>query len=188
MRIIAGRLKGRRLRSPTWPGLRPSSDRLRETLFNILSDRVLGALVLDACAGTGAIGFEALSRGAQAVTFVDQDQRAVALIAEHAARFGVANRCEIVCGAMPSVIADGSDARFHLILLDPPYDDPRIGAILSAVGGRLAQEGLLVLEGARRSSAPTVAGLEAVRRVVSGGSTLDFYRATAAVVGPEYGT
>ena len=62
MRIVAGALKGRRLRSPGWPGLRPTADRLRETLFNVLGERVCGAEVLDACAGTGALGLEALSR------------------------------------------------------------------------------------------------------------------------------
>src|SRR6516164_4004443 len=80
MRIVAGEFKGRRLKSPTWDGLRPTSDRLRETLFNILGGAVAGARVLDGYAGTGAIGIEALSRGAAEVTFVEQDRRAIRLI------------------------------------------------------------------------------------------------------------
>src|SRR6185436_19949314 len=80
MRVIAGTLKGRRLSSPDWPGLRPTSDKLRETLFNVLGPRVAGARVLDGCAGTGAVGIEALSRGAAHVTFVERDRRAAALI------------------------------------------------------------------------------------------------------------
>ena len=76
MRIIAGRLKGRRVASPSWEGLRPTSDRLRETLFNVLAPRVEGARVLDVFAGTGALGFEALSRGAAHVVFVESDRRA----------------------------------------------------------------------------------------------------------------
>ena len=71
MRIIAGELKGRRLKTPKWDGLRPTSDKLRETLFNVVAPRVAGARVLDHYAGTGAIGIEALSRGAAHVTFVD---------------------------------------------------------------------------------------------------------------------
>ena len=71
MRVIAGALKGRLLRSPAWEGLRPTSDRLRETLFNILAGRVDGGRFLDVCAGTGAVGIEALSRGAAWVTFVE---------------------------------------------------------------------------------------------------------------------
>ena len=80
MRIIAGTLKGRRLETPDWEGLRPTSDRLRETLFNVLAPRIGGAHVLDGYAGTGAIGIEALSRGAAHVTFVEQDPRAQRLI------------------------------------------------------------------------------------------------------------
>ena len=81
MRIIAGRLKGRRLDAPTWEGLRPTSDKLRETLFNVLAARMPGARLLDGFAGTGAVGLEALSRGAAHVTFVERDPRACRLIA-----------------------------------------------------------------------------------------------------------
>src|SRR5229473_2384951 len=80
MRVIAGSLKGRRLKAPGWDGLRPTSDKLRETLFNVIGARVQGARVLDGYAGTGAIGIEALSRGAAHVTFVERDRRAVKLI------------------------------------------------------------------------------------------------------------
>src|SRR5574338_1316651 len=76
VRVIAGTLKGRTLKAPTWPGLRPTSDRLRETLFNVLAPRMQGARVLDVYAGTGAVGIEALSRGAADVTFVENDRRA----------------------------------------------------------------------------------------------------------------
>ena len=83
LRIIAGALKGRRLKTPTWEGLRPTSDRLRETLFNVLAGRLPGARVLDGFAGTGALGIEAMSRGAASVTFIEEDRRAQALIAEN---------------------------------------------------------------------------------------------------------
>src|SRR5919106_919858 len=89
MRVIAGRFKGRRLKNPSWEGLRPTSDKLRETLFNIVAPRIAGARVLDGFAGTGALGIEALSRGAAHVTFVEQDPRAVRLIEENLAACGV---------------------------------------------------------------------------------------------------
>ena len=178
MRIITGTLKGRRLSSPTWPELRPTSDRLRETLFNILGDRVLEATVLDACAGTGALGFEALSRGAVAVTFIDRDRRATDFISDHATRFGVTDRCSVICATIPPVDRDRLSTPFDLVLLDPPYDAPEIGDILSSVGVCLTETGVLVLENDRRAVTPVVRGLEAVRRVVSGGSRLDFYRST----------
>src|SRR5712691_8497746 len=75
VRVIAGTLKGRRLKTPSWDGLRPTSDKLRETLFNILAPRVEGARVVDGYAGTGALGLEAISRGAAHVMFVDDDRR-----------------------------------------------------------------------------------------------------------------
>src|SRR3954470_23164061 len=90
MRVIAGTYKGRRLKTPSWDGLRPTSDKLRETLFNILAPRVAGARVLDVYAGTGAVGIEALSRGASAVTFIELDRRAQALIEENLQRCGIA--------------------------------------------------------------------------------------------------
>src|SRR5258705_8115826 len=89
MRVIAGSLRGRRLKTPTWDGLRPTSDKLRETLFNILAPQVADARVLDAFAGTGALGIEAISRGARDVTFIEQDDRALALIKENLTHCGI---------------------------------------------------------------------------------------------------
>jgi 16S rRNA (guanine966-N2)-methyltransferase len=176
MRVIAGTLKGRRLRSPQWSGLRPTSDRLRETLFNVLGDRVRGASVLDACAGTGAVGIEALSRGARTVVFIESDRRATALIIQNLKACGRTEPCTVICGVLPGRLtrSDVLD-RFDLILLDPPYADLKIGAILAGVGGSLATDGCLVLERTRRSRTPIVAGLRHVRMVTSGDSVLDFY-------------
>jgi 16S rRNA (guanine966-N2)-methyltransferase len=183
MRVIAGRLKGRRLKTPTWDGLRPSSDKLRETLFNILAPRVVGARVLDGYAGTGAIGIEAVSRGARRATLVDDDRRAQALIAENLAVCGVENLCVII----PAEVAEALDtlqARpafepFDIVVLDPPYAPERRGdleAILRSAGGLLARNGVIVLEHARRDAAPGTAGdLVRTRTVDSGDSTLSFY-------------
>ena len=178
MRIIAGSLKGRRLRSPRWAGLRPTSDRLRETLFNIVGDRVRDAMVMDGCAGTGAIGLEALSRGAAEVVFVERDQRAARLVAENLARCGIEERGTIVRGALPGVLRRrDAPGVFDLILLDPPYeyDERGISTMLSALAGRLADGGCLVLERARRADTPQVGGLTHLRRVTSGDSVLEFY-------------
>src|SRR5688572_11776067 len=98
MRIIAGEYKGRRLLAPTWTGLRPTSDKLRETLFNILAPRIEGARVVDGFAGTGAVGLEALSRGAGGVLFIERDRRAAALVARNLAACGVEGRYTIECG------------------------------------------------------------------------------------------
>ena len=177
MRVITGAFKGRRLRSPTWNGLRPTSDRLRETLFNVLGDRVVDRVVLDACAGTGAIGIEALSRGARSVVFVESDRRAVALIEENLALCGATDTARVVAGALPGILDRRADvsAGFDLILVDPPYDDPRIDAILSALSVRLAPGGRLVLERTRRAQTPLVPELMHLRSVRSGNSVLELY-------------
>ena len=123
MRIIAGELKGRRLSSPKWEGLRPTSDKLRETLFNVVAQRVPEARVLDLYAGTGAIGIEALSRGAVHVTFVDKDVRARKLIEENLPRCGVSDRYVII--RTPQSLPAES---FDLVVLDPPYAEPDLSS------------------------------------------------------------
>src|SRR5262245_52825187 len=175
MRIVAGSLKGRRLDTPTWDGLRPTSDKLRETLFNILAPRIQGARVLDGFAGTGAIGIEALSRGAAHVTFVEQDRRAQALIADNLAHCGVADGYVMIRASVARAPADLHAASFDIMIFDPPYEH-QPSATLDAAADRLAPNGLLVLEHARRHAAPESAGrLARTRQVVSGDSALTFY-------------
>ncbi len=174
MRVIAGRLKGRRLKAPTWDGLRPTSDRLRETLFNILATRMDGALVLDGCAGTGAVGIEALSRGAAHVTFIDQDRRATALVASNLEICGVSDGYTIRTGEVARVLASVPDLRFDLVFLDPPYAAAGIDMAVAASAAHLKPGGLLVLERATRSAMPDLGPLVHVRDVKSGDSTLTF--------------
>ncbi len=184
MRVIAGKYKGRRLDSPSWDGLRPTSDKLRETLFNVLAPRVTGARVLDAYAGTGALGIEALSRGAAAAVFVERDRRAQALVAANLARCGIADGCAIIradvaraFASLRDEIARGAREPFDLVLLDPPYDQG-VDAALTAAGELLAANGLLVLEHARRSPPPERAGrLTRVRELPAGDSALAFFSA-----------
>jgi 16S rRNA (guanine966-N2)-methyltransferase len=176
LRVIAGSLKGRRLKAPTWEGLRPTSDKLRETLFNILAPRIRGARVLDGYAGTGAIGIEAISRGAAMVTFVERDRRAQALIAENLAHCGVESGYAIIRETVARAIDDcGVTKAFEIVLLDPPYDQ-QPDAVMAAAGELLTPHGVLVLEHARRQVAPEAAGsLVRVREVASGSSALAFY-------------
>jgi 16S rRNA (guanine966-N2)-methyltransferase len=176
MRVIAGTFKGRRLKAPTWEGLRPTSDKLRETLFNILAPRIEGARVLDGFAGTGAVGIEALSRGAAHVTFVESDRRATALIEQNLAACGVERDYSIEKGTVESALRRLPDGeRFDLIVLDPPYDAPALSEALAAAAQRLAPDGLLVLERATRRNPDTPPSLIRSRDVKSGDSTLTFY-------------
>jgi 16S rRNA (guanine966-N2)-methyltransferase len=178
MRVIAGSLKGRRLKAPDWDGLRPTSDKLRETLFNILATRVSGARVVDAYAGTGAVGIEAISRGAHEVTFVEHDRRAQALIVANLAHCGIATGYNIVRSGALRAFESFAPGAFDVILLDPPYaaTEAEVAGVLAAAGETLVPDGLVVLERGRRQPAPDAAGrLGRSRDVVSGHSALTFY-------------
>lgn len=175
MRVIAGTLKGRRLDTPEWPGLRPTSDRLRETLFNVLAPRIEGARFLDGFAGTGAVGIEALSRGASHVTFVEQDRRAQRLIETNLGRCGVNDRYAIIRAGFAGA-AQRLDAAFDVLFLDPPYGAAELVGALTAAAPLVTRDGLLVIEHARRDAAPEeIAGLTRTRDLVSGDSALAFY-------------
>lgn len=176
MRIIAGTNRGRQLKAPTWDGLRPTSDKLRETLFNIIAQRVPGARVLDVFAGTGAIALEALSRGAEAATCIEHDRRAWLLIADNRDRCGEAERCIIVRTAaefaLSTPVAGGP---FDIVILDPPYDYATLDRAVASAAGQRAPGGMLVLEHASRVAPPAPAGLVVTRTVTSGDSALTFY-------------
>ena len=173
MRVIAGRYKGRRLKAPTWEGLRPTSDKLRETLFNILAPRIDGARVFDGYAGTGAVGIEALSRGARHVTFVEQDGRATSLIRGNVASCDAGADYTIEAGDVATLLRRHS-AAFDLIWLDPPYESDSFEALVAAAGA-LAAGGLVVLERATRHQPDVPDSLVRIRDVKSGDSTLTFF-------------
>jgi 16S rRNA (guanine(966)-N(2))-methyltransferase RsmD len=176
MRIIAGSHKGRKLKTPKWAGLRPTSDKLRETLFNIVQARVDGARVLDVFSGTGAVALEALSRGAASATCVENDRRAAALIAENAALCREQHRCAIIrdvaSRALQRPVPGGP---FDIVVLDPPYDYADLEAAVAGAGAQRAEGGIVVLEHATRVTPPRPAGLTLTRTVTSGDSALTFY-------------
>jgi 16S rRNA (guanine(966)-N(2))-methyltransferase RsmD len=176
MRIIAGTHKGRTLKTPKWEGLRPTSDKLRETLFNILAPRVEGARVLDVFAGTGAVALEALSRGAAAATCIESDRRAAKLIEANATLCGELNRCaiirDVVERALQRPVPGGP---FDIIVLDPPYEYGPLEDAVRQAGSQRAVDGIVVLEHATRVTPPAAAGLALTRTVKSGDSALTFY-------------
>jgi 16S rRNA (guanine966-N2)-methyltransferase len=177
MRIIAGSLKGRRLDAPTWPGLRPTSDKLRETLFNVLGDRVVGARVVDGYAGTGAVGLEALSRGAAHVTFVENDRRAGRLIEANLEHCGVIERYAIIRVDLARAAPQPPLTPVDIMFLDPPYGSRLLHAALEHAD-RLSTAGTrIVIEHAKRDAPPARAGaLVLTRDLVSGDSGLAFYQ------------
>src|SRR6185436_17767179 len=184
MRVISGKFRGRKLKSPPSLGTRPTSDRLRETLFNILAPRIEGARFLDLCAGSGAVGIEALSRGAEHVTFVDQSQEMCALIESNL------NSLEIARSEYRVVLADTSGylhrhvkngARpFDKIFFDPPYVTD-YEALLNFIGEHSTQiletDGIVIVEHHKKKLLPTqFNALTRYRELRQGDSALSFYR------------
>jgi 16S rRNA (guanine966-N2)-methyltransferase len=176
MRIVAGEWRGRTLKSPSWEGVRPTSDRLRETLFNILGPSIRGARVLDGFAGTGAIGIEALSRGAAWVCFVDADRRAVALVEANLASLDADRRYAIIRADVGHLSGACGDDAFDFAIFDPPYAADAAASALDAASP-LPGAGLrVVIEHATRHAPPARhAGFALARTVTAGDSALSFY-------------
>jgi 16S rRNA (guanine966-N2)-methyltransferase len=154
LRIIAGEWRGRRLRFPDVPGIRPTPDRVRETLFNWLGARVQGRRGLDLFAGSGALGLEALSRGAASVEFIEQDTAATGalerLLAEWGARAARVRRADAL-----SFLA-GTPQPFDLVFLDPPFDSGLLVPAAQRLDARgwLAPHALVYVECAGRVKLP----------------------------------
>ena len=135
-RIIGGRHRGRRLHFPDVPGLRPSPDRVRETLFNWLGNDVPGARCLDLFAGSGALGLEALSRGAAAVSFVDRSRAATDAIAGHLATLHLTERGRVVTASAEDYVASTGVAAYDIVFLDPPFADNAWERLCTLLDGR----------------------------------------------------
>lgn len=130
LRIIAGSLKGRNFNAPKGGDtVRPISDRVKESLFDILAARFGEAKILDMYSGTGAIGFEAISRGAQSVLYVEKDPRNVKLIYENAEKLGVTDKISVLKGSIPEIITK-IRGKFNVIFIDPPFPTETIFEIL----------------------------------------------------------
>jgi len=139
LRIVGGRHRGRRLRFPAGVEIRPTPDRVRETLFNWLQPRIADARVLDLFAGSGALGIEALSRGAGHVTFVERDRRAASAIDTVLKDWQEPAATVAVADALTWLAAPRAGAPFDIVFLDPPYD----AAVLAAAAEGLASRGWL---------------------------------------------
>ncbi len=179
LRVIAGEAGGRVLRTPAGTTTRATSGRLREALFAMLEAAGVDFTnVLDLYAGSGALGIEALSRGAGACTFVEQDARAIEVIRANVASVGFEERSRVWRGRVGSWRPAGGEA-YTLVLADPPYDDAASsGAIERSVRGSLATNAVLVVEHAARRAAPSaLVGLPLWRDRRQGEGAVAIYRA-----------
>ncbi len=150
MRIIAGQFKGRRLWSPIHGLVRPTSERVREAVFDVLGPHILASRVLDLFAGTGAFGFEALSRGASHVSFVERNSSAAQTIKRNAEKLGVRERVSVRIGGAAQALNSHVEAKesFTVVFMDPPYDTNDLDHIWRqrALRRVLSQDAVLVVE------------------------------------------
>ncbi|MGH9797711.1 MAG: 16S rRNA (guanine(966)-N(2))-methyltransferase RsmD [Candidatus Polarisedimenticolia bacterium] len=186
MRLTGGEGRGRPLRGPRGTAVRPTADRVREALFDVLGARFEGSDFLDGFAGTGAVGIEALSRGARLVTFLEKDRLMLRLIATNLEVGEWQGEPEIVPGDVTHSVHILLDRgrRFEVIFLDPPYDRPAGPALLEAAAGLLASSGILVIEHRAAEPAEPGSALRAVRSYRHGDTALTTFARPEDDVGP----
>jgi 16S rRNA (guanine(966)-N(2))-methyltransferase RsmD len=197
MRIIAGSLRSRSLEAPPGLNTRPTSDRLRETLFNVLAPRIVGAVFLDLYAGSGAVGMEALSRGAAQVECVERAPAALKILRGNLEKLGLTAGFHIHAAAVATWMRRASSAdpkperreepaRYEIVFLDPPYDAAEEYAatlgLLGGVAARLLADGAVVIAEHRRKEAleDCYGALERTRILKQGDAALSFYAARPA--------
>ncbi|APE31211.1 16S rRNA (guanine(966)-N(2))-methyltransferase RsmD [Halomonas aestuarii] len=171
LRLIGGEYRRRRLPVPDHPGLRPTPDRVRETLFNWLAAATPGARVLDLFAGTGALGLEALSRGAREAVFVERDPRVARQLAENLETLGATGRSQLVTAEAQAFLA-GAPSPFSLVFLDPPFHQGLAAPCCAALeAGWLADDAMVYLETESTLDPEVPAGWTLQREVRAGDST-----------------
>jgi 16S rRNA (guanine(966)-N(2))-methyltransferase RsmD len=182
VRVIGGVYRSRRLRAVEGQDVQPTSDRLRETLFNILGANVRDCRFLDLCAGSGAVGIEALSRGARQAVFVEQSRRACAVIEANLRALGITDQASVICRDVIAALKQlaSETAPFDLIFFDPPYASGLYSTVLSDLGESLvlADEGIIVVEHRAKTPPQSDYGrLKMFRQLKQGESALAFYKA-----------
>jgi len=172
MRVIAGEFRSRKLKTLAGLDTRPTPDRLRETLFSILAPRIAGVTFLDAYAGTGAVGIEALSRGAAHAIFVEKNRAAVDVIRENLGTLGIENRAEVYTGKAVWVL---ERLAADIVFLDPPYELEREYAQVLALLGTRKSELVIVQHASRFALGEEYGALRRSRVVKQGDNSLSFY-------------
>ncbi len=182
MRIIAGQFKGRKLFTPESDAIRPTSDRTRESIFNLLmhgayaGENIIGCHVLDLCCGTGALGLEALSRGARIATFIDKHKLSIELAKKNALHCGVTQQSFFV-QADAANLPPAREAA-HLVLMDAPYATPLLAPAYASLvrGGWLMPSALMVAEQERGANVPTLDGATVIDDRQYGKARIVIYR------------
>ncbi len=178
MRIIAGTARGRTFDAPTGMDTRPTLDRVRENVFNILQMKARGAQVLDLFSGSGAMAFEAISRGAASAVLVDHDRNAHATELRNATKLNMADKCRILhCDWQQAVrTLQTENARIDLVFLDPPYAMHDLSGVMAALRPILAEDAVLLLEHDAKSFPSTADGFELYDSRKYGIAGVSFFR------------
>lgn len=174
LRLIAGEFGGRIIDAPDGFITHPMGERIRGALFNILGD-ISGYRVLDAFSGSGAVAFEAISRGASHVTLIEKDRIAQKIIAKNINLLVVSDRAKLIKSSVSAWSTTSPDELFDLIVCDPPYSDLQLSTV-SKIIRHLKTNSLMVLSHPGRESAPTVNGVVVVDKRNYGDAALAFYR------------
>ncbi len=174
MRVIAGEFRSRRLQSMPGLAVRPTPDRLRETLFNILSPVIEGAIFADAYAGTGSVGIEALSRGARHAIFIEKDRRAAELIRANLAALSAEARARVILGSAPLHLGA---LQADIVFLDPPYPNEReYAAAMEAIESAVPVATVIFQHSVRLALSDEFGPYRQYRRLRQGDNALSFYR------------
>ncbi len=163
MRVITGEARGRRLVTLEGEDVRPTTDRVKEGMFNIIQFDLEGASVLDLFAGSGQLGIEALSRGAKHCTFVDSANRSIEVVKQNLKTVGFEKRASVFCGDSKMYISLSRD-KFDIALLDPPYNKKIIDAVLPSVAEKMTDYGVIICESALDEVLPQSAGEFSIHR------------------------
>lgn len=174
MRVIAGRLGGRLFDSPHSHRTHPMSDKARGALFNILGD-ISGMTVLDPFAGTGAIGFEAISRGAASVITIEADRPAQKIVAANIASLGLGDKITLIGGMANSWLTKNRDKQFDIVICDPPYSDLQYD-LVERLERTVKPEGIFVVSWPKTADLPRFQGLKLIDQRSYGDMRLIFYR------------
>lgn len=177
MRVISGIMKGRKLLPSSGLDLRPTTDKVKEAIFNILSPDISGACFLDLYAGTGSIGIEAISRGAARVVFVERDKKHALLIRKNLSLFALLGKTALFEATARDFIKKNTES-FDLCYIDPPYEDDDITSVLQTLGSSdtIRPQGIVVIEHFhKREFVASFGELSFLKQVRYGGTALSFY-------------
>ena len=175
VRIISGTYGGRKIEAPDNSRTHPMGERIRNALFNSIGKEIEDTEVLDAFAGTGAVGLEALSRGAKATTFIERDHIASKILAKNVASLGAEEHSIIIRASVANWVDLNESHFFDFIFADPPYHDPQFSTV-EQLFALLKPGGLMILSHPGRSEAPTRPGVVVVDNRSYGNADLTFYR------------